>query len=106
MSRRKGRKNKKGVYSVDVQKYSIYPRIPKPEEYKPSGSELKPGDIITVDVTDIDNKGRGIANYRGYRVLVLGQATVGDRVKVKIEKVMDNTVIASILSMGKSEVEY
>lgn len=106
MSRRKGRKNKKGVYSVDVQKYSIYPRIPKPEEYKPSGGELKPGDIITVDVTDIDNKGRGIANYRGYRILVLGQATVGDRVKVKIEKVMDNIVIASILSMGKSEVEY
>lgn len=106
MSRRRGRKNKRGVYSVDVQKYSIYPRIPKPEEYKPSGSELKPGSIIVVDVGDVDSRGRGIASYRNYRVLVLGQATVGDRVKVRVEKVVGNTVIASILSMGKSEVEY
>lgn len=106
MSRRRSRKGRKGVYSVDVQKYSIYPRIPKPDEYKPSGSELKPGDTLVVDIVDVDDKGRGIADYRGYRILVLGQATVGDRVKVKIERIIRDTAIASILSMDKSRIGY
>lgn len=106
MSRRKNRKDKKGVYNIDIQKYSIYPRIPKPDEYKPSGSELRPGGTLIVDIMDVDDKGRGIANYKGYRILVLGQATVGDRVKVRIERITGNTIIASILSMDKSRVEY
>jgi len=106
MSRRKNRKSRKEVYSVDVQKYSIYPRIPKPDEYKPNGSELRPGSTLVVDIVDVDDKDRGIASYKGYRILVLGQATVGDRVKVRIERIIGNTVIASILSMGKSRIEY
>ncbi len=106
MSRRRGKKNKKGVYSIDVQKYSIYPRTPKPEEYKPSGSEVKPGYTLTVDIADVDDKGRGIASYKGYKVIVLGQATVGDRVKVRVEKIQGSTIIASIISLGKSRIEY
>ena len=106
MSRRRGKKSKKGVYSVDVQKYSIYPRTPKPEEYKPMGSDVKPGYTLTVDIVDVDDKGRGIASYRGYKVVVLGQATVGDRVKVRVEKVQDTTIIASIISIDKSRIEY
>ncbi len=108
MPRRNARKRKerRGVYSVDVQKYSIYPRIQKPTEYTTPAQQLRPGKTIEVDIIDVDEKNRGIAKYGNYQVLVLGQATVGDRVKVKIEQIRGNTIIASILSMKKSDIEY
>ncbi len=87
-------RNRKEPYSRDIYRYSIYPRIPRPSEA--GERRLRPGDVFEVEIIDIDEKGRGVAKYRNLRVLVYGGATVGDRVRVKVEKVLGEQVIARV----------
>ncbi len=102
MARHKKRKHSWNPYTSEIQRLSIYPRVNVPQdEFK-----LKTGAIIDVIVNDMDERGRGIANYRGYKIIVYN-ASVGSKVKVKITKITGNTAYAEIIkTISESSVEY
>lgn len=85
----------KEVYTRDFSKYSIYPSIKKPEEYQ--ARKLQVGQIIVIDVKDIDETGRGVATYGGYTIKINGGGTVGDKVRVRITSMKDNVALAEVL---------
>ncbi|MCD6300904.1 MAG: deoxyribonuclease, partial [Staphylothermus sp.] len=85
MARHKARKHKWNPYTSEVQRYSVYPRIQAPKE-----EGVKAGDIFTVSIRDVNEKGQGIANYRNKRVIVYN-ASLGSKVKVKAVKVLGDT---------------
>jgi len=72
----------KEVYTRDYTRWSVYPKIPKPDEY--GKKSLRPGQILEVEIIDIDEKGRGVANYNGIKIKINGGGTVGDKVKIRI----------------------
>ncbi len=101
MARHKARKHRWNPYTSEVQRFSVYPRIQVPRE-----EQLKPGDEITVSIRDVDEKGRGIASYRGKTVIVYN-ASLGSRVKARIVKIAGDTVYAEIKeTLSDSDVEY
>ncbi len=81
----------------DYGRWSIYPRIPKPKEYE--SLRLKPGDILTVEVSDIDDSGRGVARYKGYVIRINGGATVGDKAKVRLVRIRGLEALAELLNV-------
>ncbi len=90
-------RNHRDVYTRDYSRWSIYPRTPRPKEF--SAGQLRPGDVISVEVSDIDNDGRGIARYKGYTVKINGGATVGDRARIRIISVRGKEVLANLISV-------
>ncbi len=95
-SRKTSKKRSKGVYNVDVKRYSIYPSIPKPEEFKPT-EKVKPGSLIEVKVDDIDEKGSGKAKYNEYKVIIIGDVNVGQKVRVRISRIHRNIIYAKVI---------
>lgn len=89
----------KEVYRRDLNRYSVYPRIPRPTEY--GASRLTRGQVITVEIRDLDSDGRGIANYAGKTIKVNGGGTVGDRVKVRIIQVRGDEALGEIVGFEK-----
>lgn len=83
------------LYTRDFTRYSIYPSIKRPEEF--STKKLHPGQILVVDISDIDERGRGIAQYANYVIKVNGGGTVGDKVRVKISKVGETEALAEVI---------
>jgi predicted RNA-binding protein with TRAM domain len=55
---------------------------------------IKEGEILEVCIEGIDHKGRGMARVEGRTILVPG-AKVGDKLKVKIEKIAGGLITAS-----------
>lgn len=76
----------KEPYSRDPSRWSVYPKIPKPKEFKPNSS-LSKGDVVEVEITGVDEEGCGVARYGRYKVKVCEHLAVGDRVRVKITSV-------------------
>ncbi len=95
-SRKPCKRKSKGIYNVDVQRYSIYPSTPKPKEYKPI-ERVREGAIIEVIVNDVDERGSGIAKFGEYNVIILGDVNVGQRVRVRVNKIHRNTLYTSAL---------
>jgi predicted RNA-binding protein with TRAM domain len=101
VARHKARKHRWNPYTSEVQGFSVYPRIQVPRE-----EGVKPGDTITVSIRDVDEKGRGIASYRGKTVIVYN-ASLGSRVKARVVKVTGDTIYAEITeTLTDSDVEY
>jgi predicted RNA-binding protein with TRAM domain len=85
----------KEVYTRDFSRWSVYPKTPKPEEY--SVNNVKPGAVFTVEIRDIDEKGRGVAFIRNYKVRINGGGTVGDKVKIRILRAGRDDALAEII---------
>ena len=98
-------RKRKDPYTRDIYRYSIYPRTPRPQENIPNA--IARNEEAVVEIRDVDEKGRGISRYKGKTLYVYGGATVGDRVKVRIEKVYGEHAIARVVEwMNEGEVEY
>lgn len=87
-------------YTSEVQRFSIYPKL------NIDSSDLKIGDVITLSINEVDEKGRGLANYRGRRVVVYN-ASLGSVVKARIVKVTQDAVYAEIIeTISETNVDY
>ncbi len=101
VARHKARKHKWNPYTSEIQRFSVYPRIQTPKE-----EGIRTGDIFTVSIRDVDEKGRGIANYRGKRVIVYN-ASLGSKVKVRALKIVGDTIYAQIIeTLSETDTEY
>lgn len=101
VARHRARKHRWNPYTSEVQRFSVYPRIQVPREER-----IGIGEEITVTIRDVDEKGRGIASYRGKTVIVYN-ASLGSKVKAKIVKETGDTLYAEIVkTLTDSDVEY
>jgi len=101
VTRHKMRKHSWDPYTSEVQRFSIYPKI-----QTPSGDEIRVGDVLTLSINEVDEKGRGLANYRGRRVIVYN-ASLGSRVKARVVKIAGDDIYAQIVeTLSESNVEY
>ncbi len=102
MARHRKRKHSWNPYTSEVQRFSIYPRV----NTNVGGDSIRVGDTITVSIREVDEKGRGIASYRGKRVVVYN-ASLGSMVKARVVRIAGDTVYAEIVETVKeSDVEY
>lgn len=85
------KKHEWSPYTSDVQRFSVYPRITAPQE-----EVLKPGMTIVININNIDEKGQGVASYRGKKIIVYN-ASLGSRVKVKLTKVQGDVAYGEII---------
>ncbi|OYT50673.1 MAG: deoxyribonuclease [Desulfurococcales archaeon ex4484_204] len=85
-------RNYRNPYSVDVTKFSIYPR----SKVGKGLGKVDVGDEFNITVRDMDSYGRGVGSYRNYEVVVL-KAVPGERVRVRVLKVRGNTIQASVV---------
>jgi predicted RNA-binding protein with TRAM domain len=81
-------------YTSDIYRYSIYPRV----KYDNPSSDISVGQQIVVDIYDIDDKGRGVVMYKGKKIIV-PNATLGSRVRVKVVRVEKDIAVANIISV-------
>ncbi|MGC9182118.1 TRAM domain-containing protein [Thermogladius sp. KZ2Tp1] len=89
-------------YTSDVQKFSIYPSIKRPEEER----ELRVGSIAVLNIDEVDEKGNGIAKYKNVRVIVRN-ASLGSRVKARILKLAPDYAVAEVVEvLEDSYVDY
>lgn len=101
MARNNGKKHNWNPYTSSVHKYSIYPSIKTAEE-----KSLRVGDIITVDIFDIDDKGNGIVQYGDKRIIVPNAAS-GSKVKIKIVKSQGDIAVGHVIKiLSESNSEY
>lgn len=93
MARRR-KKVKRNVYGVDVSRYSVYPQVRvSREDQKPGILPPKPGSVIHVRVSSVDEDGTAVGVYKGFTVRVRG-AEPGDSVKVVVERIAGKTIYA------------
>lgn len=78
-------------YTSDIRRLSIYPQINAREE-----RPIREGDSLVVNIYDIDEKGRGIVDYKGVKILI-PNAMSGSRVKVRIVRVQGDTAVGQIV---------
>lgn len=70
------------------------------------GRRIRVGDVIVVNVYDVDERGRGVVHHNDLKVII-PNATSGSRVKVKIVKVQGDVAIAHIIGvLSESSTEY
>jgi predicted RNA-binding protein with TRAM domain len=101
VARHKARKHRWNPYTSEVQRFSVYPRIQVPSE-----EGIRVGDEFIVSINNVDEKGRGIASYRGKRVIVYN-ASLGSKVRVKAVKIAGDTVYAQIVkTLSEADTEY
>ncbi len=62
-------------------------------EYQEKVAPVKVGEIYDVSIEDIAKEGDGIGRVEGF-VIFVPQAKVGDKVKIKVNKVMRKFAIA------------
>ncbi len=87
-------KRREEPYISDVYKYSVYPRV----NYKNLDEEIRVGQQLVVDIYDVDDKGRGVVFYKGKKVII-SNAMLGARVRIKIVRVEKDFVVANVLSV-------
>jgi predicted RNA-binding protein with TRAM domain len=86
-------RNRKDPYNIDVYRYSIYPKVRYEDD-----NEIRVGHQLVLDIYDVDEKGRGVASYRGKKIIV-PNAMLGSKVRVRIVKVEKDYAIAHIVSI-------
>ena len=94
------RNRRSGVYRSDIYSYSIYPRM---RNYH--NTPINVGEVYTVKIVDINDKGQGVTRIRGFPVHVF-DATVGDKVKVRIVKVCRDHALAEVIEWLHHIEEY
>ena len=62
----------------------------------PAPKPVEVGKEYEVDVTDISRKGHGIARIQGFVVFV-GNATVGNKIRIKVTEVADRFAKATLV---------
>lgn len=87
------KKHQWSPYTSDIKRLSIYPEINTREE-----RPLKEGDLIVVSIYDIDEKGRGIVYYKGFKV-VIPNAMSGSKARVKIVRIREDVAIGHIVDI-------
>ena len=98
-------RKRRDPYTRDIYRYSIYPRTPRPRENMPNN--ISRDEEAVVEIRDLDDKGRGVSVYKGRTIYVYGGATVGDKVKIRIEKVYGDHAVARVVEwLSGGRVEY
>jgi predicted RNA-binding protein with TRAM domain len=101
VSRNNNKKHNWNPYTSSVQRFSIYPTIKASED-----TSLRVGDVLTVDIYDIDDKGNGVV-HRGDKRIIIPNATSGSKVKVKIIKIQGDIAIGHVVKvLSESNSEY
>ena len=101
MTRQRMRKHSWDPYTSEIQRFSIYPRVKTEEQ-----TGLKTGDIVTLNIKEVDDKGRGLAVYKGLKIIVYN-ANPGSTVKARIVKITGDTAYAEIIdTINDMNVEY
>ena len=102
VARHRKRKHSWNPYTSEVQRFSIYPRV----QTDTGENVVKTGEILTLSIKEVDEKGRGIASYRGKKVVVYN-ASLGSTVKARVVKVVGDTVYAEIMeTLKETDTEY
>jgi predicted RNA-binding protein with TRAM domain len=83
-------RNYKEVYNVDVKRFSIYRGVNNLKD------DVVIGDEIDVLVKEIDESGRGVGFYRGYKVLI-PKGFINERVRVRIVKISDEGLLGVVV---------
>jgi predicted RNA-binding protein with TRAM domain len=83
-------RNYKEVYDVDVKRFSIYRGVNNLKD------DVVIGDEIDVLVKEIDENGRGVGFYRGYKVLI-PKGFINERVRVRIVKISDEGLLGVVV---------
>jgi predicted RNA-binding protein with TRAM domain len=83
-------RNYKEVYNVDVKRFSIYRGANNLKD------DIVIGDEIDVLVKEIDESGRGVGFYRGYKVLI-PKGFINERVRVRIVKISDEGLLGVVV---------
>lgn len=98
---RNNKKNNWSPYTSNLQKFSIYPSI-RPRE----DAVLRVGDVLTVDIYDVDERGNGVV-YRGNKKIVIPNAISGSRVKIKIIKIQGDVAMAHVIDLlSETNADY
>ncbi len=80
-------------YQVDVSRFSIYSIY----KGRGEGRTLSVGDEVLVKVTEVDREGKGVAYFRGAKI-VIPRAMANERVRVRIiRKLGSNEYLASVV---------
>jgi predicted RNA-binding protein with TRAM domain len=83
-------RNYREVYDVDVKRFSIYRGANNLKD------DVVIGDEIDVLVKEIDESGRGVGFYRGYKVLI-PKGFINERVRVRIVKISDEGLLGVVV---------
>jgi len=83
-------KKYKDPYKIDFNRLSIYGNLRGRDKGR---KELEVGSEFTVKVTDMDMEGRGVADLRGFTV-VIPRAVPGEKVTIRVTKVVRSKKIA------------
>jgi predicted RNA-binding protein with TRAM domain len=83
-------RNYREVYDVDVKRFSIYRGVNNLKD------DVVIGDEIDVLVKEIDENGRGVGFYRGYKVLI-PKGFINERVRVRIVKISDEGLLGVVV---------
>ncbi len=78
-------RNYRNVYDVDVRRFSIY------GNNSTNKGEVNVGDEIDVLVREMDESGRGVGFYKGYKVLI-PKGFLNERVRVRIVRVLNEVL--------------
>lgn len=101
MARNNDKKNNWSPYTSSVHRYSIYPSIRTVEE-----RALRVGDVITIDIFDVDEKGNGVVQY-GDKKIIIPNATSGSKVKVKIVRIQGDIAMGHVIKiLSESNSDY
>jgi len=89
------RSRRRDVYHSNLSRISVYPSFKKylREDEK---KNIKEGDVVKVRIIGLDESGKGIAYYKGTKVLV-EDVMPGMEVLCKIVKVIDGKAFAKVL---------
>jgi len=87
------KKRRENLYNTDYNRISIYPSYKKPD----ARERITVGSVLTIRVSKTDENGDPLGEYRGYNVVILGDAMPGEVVRVKVDRVRGNTIWASIV---------
>ncbi|MCE4601832.1 MAG: TRAM domain-containing protein [Desulfurococcales archaeon] len=77
------RKRRHNIYNTDYNRISVYPSYKKPQQRE----HIEIGNVIEVRVSKTDENGDPLGSYKGYTVVILGDAMPGDVVKIRVERV-------------------
>ncbi len=72
------------------------------ERYKKSAAPVKQGEELTVTIESKGERGDGIARVKGF-VIFVSNARPGERVKIRLKKVLDNVGFAEVVSKHKDK---